>query len=100
VFDYHAGDWVQQVRDVVPGGVDLLFDAFGGQTGDQALGAVREGGRAIFLVGAPTQLGRGVVGESLDADVNPPAAGGDRPLGRGGQPAPSGRGGTAVRASA
>jgi NADPH:quinone reductase-like Zn-dependent oxidoreductase len=70
VFDYHAGDWVQQVRDVVPGGVDVLFDAFGGQTRDQAVGAVREGGRAIFLVGAPTQLGRGVVGESLDADVN------------------------------
>lgn len=30
---------------------------------------MREGGRAIFLVGAPAQLGRGVVGESLDADV-------------------------------
>ena len=70
VFDYHAGDWVQQVRDVVPGGVDVLFDGFGGQTRDQAVGAVRDGGRAIFLVGAPTQLGRGVVGESLDADVN------------------------------
>jgi len=70
VFDYHAGDWVQQVRDVVPGGVDVLFDAFGGQTRDQAVGAVREGGRAIFLVGAPAQLARGVVGESLDADVN------------------------------
>jgi NADPH2:quinone reductase len=70
VFDYHAGDWVQQVLGVVPGGVDVLFDAFGGQTRDRAVGAVREGGRAIFLVGAPTQLGRDVVGESLDADVN------------------------------
>ena len=70
VFDYHAGDWVQKVHDVVPGGVDVLFDAFGGQTRDQAVGAVREGGRAIFLVGAPTQLRRGVVGESLDADIN------------------------------
>ena len=69
VFDYHAGDWVQQVRAAVPGGVDVLFDAAGGQTRDQAVGAVREGGRAIFLVGAPAQLGRGVVGESLDADV-------------------------------
>jgi NADPH:quinone reductase len=69
VFDYHAGDWVQQVRAVVPGGVDVLFDAAGGQTRDQGVGAVREGGRAIFLVGAPAQLGRGVVGESLDADV-------------------------------
>jgi NADPH2:quinone reductase len=70
VFNYHAGDWVQQVLAVVPGGVDVLFDAAGGQTRDQAVGAAREGGRAIFLVGAPAQLGRGVMGESLDADVN------------------------------
>jgi len=69
VFDYHADDWVQQVGATVPGGVDVLFDAAGGQTRDQAVGAVREGGRAIFLAGAPAQLGRGVVGESLDADV-------------------------------
>jgi NADPH:quinone reductase-like Zn-dependent oxidoreductase len=69
VFDYHAGDWVQQVRAAVPGGVDVLFDAAGGQTRDQAVGAVRAGGRAIFLAGTPAQLGPGVVGESLDADV-------------------------------
>jgi NADPH:quinone reductase-like Zn-dependent oxidoreductase len=69
VFDYHAGDWVQQVRAAVPGGVDVLFDAAGGQTRDQAVRAVREGGRAIFLAGAAAQLGPGVVGESLDADV-------------------------------
>jgi NADPH:quinone reductase len=70
VFDYHAGDWVQQVRAAAPAGVDVLFDAAGGQTRDQALGAVREGGRAVFLAGAPAYLGRGVAGESLDADVN------------------------------
>jgi NADPH:quinone reductase len=69
VFDYHTGDWVQQVRAAVPGGVDMLFDAAGGQTRDQAVGAVREGGRAIFLAGAPAQLRPGVVGESLDADI-------------------------------
>jgi NADPH:quinone reductase-like Zn-dependent oxidoreductase len=70
VFDYHDADWVQQVPAAAPGGVDVLFDTFGSQTRDQALGAVREGGRAIFLVGAPAQLRQGVVGESLDADVN------------------------------
>jgi NADPH2:quinone reductase len=70
VFDYHDADWVEQVLAAVPGGVDLLFDAFGSQTRDQALGAVREGGRAIFLVGAPAQLRQDVVGESLDAEVN------------------------------
>jgi NADPH:quinone reductase len=69
VFDYHAGDWVQQVRAMVPSGVDVLFEAAGGQTRDRAVGAVREGGRAIFLVGPPARLGRGVAGESLDADV-------------------------------
>jgi NADPH:quinone reductase len=36
VFDYHAANWAQQVRAVVPGGVDLLFDGAGGQTRDQA----------------------------------------------------------------
>ncbi|HEY7324619.1 MAG TPA: zinc-binding dehydrogenase, partial [Streptosporangiaceae bacterium] len=41
VFDYRAADWVQQVRAAVPGGVDVLFDAAGGQTRDRAVGAVR-----------------------------------------------------------
>ena len=69
VFDYHAADWTRQVRAVVPGGVDLLFDAAGGQTRDQALDAVRDGGRAIFIVlqGTPPQLDRGITGESFAA---------------------------------
>src|SRR4029079_9007777 len=70
VFDYHAGDWVQQLLAVVPGGVDVLFDAAGGHTRDQAVDAVRDDGRAIFLVGAPTTSGGGARGEALDADVN------------------------------
>jgi NADPH:quinone reductase len=73
VFDYHAPDWVQQVRAVVPGGADLLFDAAGGQTRDQALGAVRDGGRAIFIVlhsPAPAQLDRGITSESFAANVD------------------------------
>jgi NADPH:quinone reductase-like Zn-dependent oxidoreductase len=69
VFDYHASDWVERARAVVPGGVDILFDAAGGQTRDQAVGALREGGRAIFLVGAPAQLEQGLSSESLDADI-------------------------------
>ncbi len=73
VFDYHAGDWVQQVRAAVPGGVDLLFDAAGGQTRDQALGAVRDDGRAIFIVlqsPPPARLERGITGESFAANVD------------------------------
>ena len=69
VFDYHAAGWVQQVRAAVPGGVDLLLDGAGGQTRDQALGAVRDGGRAIFIVlqSTPAQLERGITGESFAA---------------------------------
>jgi NADPH2:quinone reductase len=69
VFDYHAVDWAQQVRAVVPGGVDALFDGAGGQTADQALDAVRDGGRAISIVlqGTPLQLERGITGESFAA---------------------------------
>jgi NADPH:quinone reductase len=69
VFDYHDADWVQQVLATVPGGVDLLLDGAGGETRDRAVGAVREGGRAIFLVGPPAQLERGITGESFSADV-------------------------------
>jgi NADPH:quinone reductase-like Zn-dependent oxidoreductase len=74
VFDYHAADWAQQVRAVVPGGVDLLFDAAGGQTRDQALDAVRDGGRALSTVlqGTPLQLERGITGESFAAHGSRP----------------------------
>jgi NADPH:quinone reductase len=69
VFDYHADGWAQQVRAVVAGGVDLLFDGAGGQTRDQALDAVRDGGRAISIVlrGTPLPLKRGITGESFAA---------------------------------
>jgi NADPH2:quinone reductase len=71
VFDYHAADWAQQVRAAVPGGVDLLLDGAGGQTRDRAIGAVRDGGRAIFIVlhGPPAPLERGITGESFAAPL-------------------------------
>jgi NADPH2:quinone reductase len=74
VFDYHAADWAQQVRAAVPGGVDLLLDGAGGQTRDRAIGAVRDGGRAIFIVlhGPPAPLERGITGESFAAHINRP----------------------------
>ncbi len=72
VFDYHAADWVRQVRAAVRGGVDLLLDGAGGQTRDQAIGAVRDGGRAIFIVlqGPAARLERGIAGQSFAAHVN------------------------------
>jgi len=68
-FDYHAAGWARQVRAVVPGGVDSLFDGAGGATRDQALDAVRDGGRAISIVlqGTPLRLERGITGESFAA---------------------------------
>lgn len=69
VFDYHAADWVEQVLATVPGGVDLLFDAAGGETRDRAVHAVRDGGRVISLVPpfGPLELERGITGESFAA---------------------------------
>jgi NADPH:quinone reductase len=71
VFDYHAAAWVRQVRAAVPGGIDLLLDCAGGHTRDQAIGAVRDGGRAISIVfpGPSAQLERGITGESFAAHV-------------------------------
>ena len=69
VFDYHAADWAGLVRAAVPGGVDLLLDCSGGSTRDQAIGAVRDGGRvlSIVLAGAKMQLARGITGEAFAA---------------------------------
>ena len=69
VFDYHVADWAGQVRAAVRGGADLLLDCAGGQTRDQAIGAVRDGGRVISIIlhGLPAQLERGITGESFAA---------------------------------
>ena len=74
VFDYHEAGWVQQVRAAAPDGVDLLLDCSGGQTRDQAIGAVRDGGRAVSLIlaGPPMPLGRGITGEAFAARVTRP----------------------------
>ena len=78
VFDYHADDWVEQVLVAVPGGVDLLLDAAGGATRDQALRAVREGGRVISMVPdgpsdqppfGPREYERGITGEVFPAHI-------------------------------
>ena len=69
VFDYHAADWAQEVLVSAPGGVDLLLDAAGGQTRDEAVAAVRDGGRVVFLAPpfGPVKLERDITGESFAA---------------------------------
>ena len=74
VFDYRDSDWAAKVRHVVPGGVDALFDAVGGESLRTALGAIRDGGRAVFVAGPPPgEPGRGVTTEFFSA-----ASGADR----------------------
>ena len=69
VFDYHTAGWAQQVRAAIPGGVDVLLDCAGGETRDQAMAAVRDGGRALFIVlsDRPPLLERGITGEQFAA---------------------------------
>src|SRR5438067_1905346 len=50
-FDYHDPGFVEQLRSAVPNGFDVLFDGTGNEVRDQVLGLVRNGGRAIFIVG-------------------------------------------------
>jgi len=71
VYDYHAADWVQHVLAAAPGGVDLLLDLAGGETKDQAVGAVRDDGRVISVIPpfGPFQLERGITGESFGAHI-------------------------------
>lgn len=54
------------------GGVDLLLDGAGGQTRDQAIGAVRDGGRAVFVVlqDGAARLERGITGKAFAAHVD------------------------------
>jgi len=71
VFDYHAPDWAQQVLAAVSGGVDVLFDCAGGETRDQAVGAVRDGGRVVSVIPpfGDLQLERGITSESFAASI-------------------------------
>jgi NADPH:quinone reductase len=67
-FDYHDTDWVARVKAAAPAGVDVLFDGAGEATRDQAVDAVRDGGRGVFIAGAPTDLPRGITGAAFSAD--------------------------------
>ena len=49
--DYHDPRFVEQLRNAVPNGFDVLFDGTGNEVRDQVLGLVRDGGRGIFIIG-------------------------------------------------
>jgi NADPH:quinone reductase-like Zn-dependent oxidoreductase len=69
-FDYHDPGWPEAVRSVVEDGVDTLFDAVGGETGQAALSALRDGGRASLVAWPNPDIeieGRGITGGSFSA---------------------------------
>jgi NADPH:quinone reductase-like Zn-dependent oxidoreductase len=71
VFDYHDSGWPDALRDVVPGGADVLFDSIGSETGQAALKALRDGARASFVAYPPPDVdaeGRGITGEFFSAE--------------------------------
>ncbi len=71
VFDYHDGGWPDALREAVQGGADALFDSAGGETGQAALKALRDGGRASFVAFPNPDLsveGRDITGDSFSAN--------------------------------
>jgi NADPH:quinone reductase-like Zn-dependent oxidoreductase len=71
VFDYHDSGWPDAVREAVTGGADALFDSAGAETGQAALKALHDGGRASFVAFPNpdvTSEGRGITGDSFSAD--------------------------------
>ena len=68
--DYHDPDFVEQLRSAVPSGFDVLFDGTGNDVRDQVVGLVRNGGRGIFIAGAPPAR-EGVEFQAFAATVNP-----------------------------
>ncbi|WP_327090662.1 zinc-binding dehydrogenase [Nonomuraea sp. NBC_01738] len=56
VVDHTAQDWAEQVRQAVPGGVDVALDAIGGHTLHAAIGLLAPGGRAVAYGAASGDL--------------------------------------------
>ncbi len=66
-FDYTDPTWPDQLRSAAPGGVDILFDAAGGDVLAPAIGVTRDGGQALLIAGAPDELPRGITGGFFSA---------------------------------
>ena len=51
VIDYRKDDWVETVRKIVPHGVDVCLTCIAGETKQKCVGAVRDGGRLVWISG-------------------------------------------------
>jgi NADPH:quinone reductase len=72
VYDYGVEGWAAAVREAVPEGVDVLFDAIGAETGQEALKTLRDGGRGAFIAWPQPDwqaAGRGITGEGFSANA-------------------------------
>ncbi|MGI4815713.1 MAG: NADPH:quinone oxidoreductase family protein [Janthinobacterium lividum] len=57
--DYNSGDWLATVREMVPGGVDVIYDPVGGEVGVRSMRCLAWGARYLvigFAGGTLTQL--------------------------------------------
>ena len=54
VVDHTAGDVVGQLREIVPDGVDVVFDMLGAESLRRAVDAVRDEGRLVSIAEPPT----------------------------------------------
>jgi NADPH:quinone reductase-like Zn-dependent oxidoreductase len=68
--DYHDSRFVEQLRNAVPNGFDVLFDGTGNEVRDQVLGLVRHGGRGIFIIGGAPPAPDGVEVHYFGATVS------------------------------
>lgn len=59
--DYHNNDVGEEVKDLYPEGIDLIFDCAGGETLQQSLKALKPGGRLVSIRNR---------GENLDPAIN------------------------------
>ncbi|MFY9614609.1 MAG: NADP-dependent oxidoreductase [Candidatus Dormiibacterota bacterium] len=73
VFGYSDPAWTDKVLESAPGGVDVLFDAIGHETGQESLKALRDGGRGAFIAFPNPDYegeGRGIEGHSFSAKTS------------------------------
>lgn len=53
IIDYNLHDFAKKVKEIVPGGVDFVFDCVGGETQTKSFECMRKGGEMVYIVNKP-----------------------------------------------
>lgn len=53
VIDYRLDDFAEKVKEILPGGVDIVFDCVGGDTLTKSFECIRKNGTLIYIVNKP-----------------------------------------------